>query len=149
MSVASNIEQRKNENESDDNESGNESVTKAEDLDENENEPHEERDHISKEIEELKSERQKLLDTINTRLREEDSEKTRVIEEQKVLLAQFQDKLTLNETRLTDHQSELDRLRAELVKEKEDFMMEKKLKDSEEVKVRRLFIIFDNYFGAR
>lgn len=142
VSVVSNIEQKKNENESDedDNESGNESETKAEDLEddkeeeENEEEPHEERDHISKEIEELKSERQKLLDTINTRLREEDSEKSRVIEEQKVLLTQFQDKLTLNETRLTDHQSELDRLRAELIKEKEDSIMEKKLKDSEEVK---------------
>ena len=90
----------------------------------------------------MKNERQKLLDAINTRLREEDSEKSRVIEEQKMLLSQFQDKLTLNETRMTDHQSELDRLRAELLKEKEDFMKEKK--DSEEVKVRIFLLVQAN-----
>lgn len=96
-----------------------------------------ERESISKEIEELKNEREKLMETINTRLRAEDHEKSRVIEEQKTLLAQFQDKLSLNESLLVDHRSELGRLRTELTKEKNDDALHKlkKMEQKEQNKV--------------
>jgi len=111
---------------------------RGEKLEEEGEEPNEERESIVTEIEKLKSEKQLLLDQIHKCLEDEHAEKLKDIEDQKFLLSRFNDKLALNETKISQQQSELDQLRDDLMKEREQFLqkkIEQENADKDETKV--------------